>query len=251
MSKRFTLWDPNIGNVALGEGIYQTLVAGTGISIEIDSNTGLVTIIAQDQVDDFASPPPLGDVEPNTVAATTLSAENTTTLGGLTLAELGLTVSGGETTLTTTQVTGLTSTALATFSAGITVLTTTQIAGLNATGLATLSGGLTVTGNVSINTTTIGGLTATKLTSLASTQIGGLSVATFSSAVTGTITANGTTGITSTIGGLTANSIIAFTLKTVGGTVGIPYVATITPPTSFVMKSQASDTSTYNFAVLG
>ena len=68
----------------------------------------------------------------------------------------------------------------------------------------------------------------------------------------GTFTANGTTSVTVTDTRVTANSVIAVTLKTVGGTVGTtPYVATITPGTGFTVIATASNTSVYNYAILG
>ena len=51
---------------------------------------------------------------------------------------------------------------------------------------------------------------------------------------------------------VTANSQILVTLKTVGGTVGaIPAVATITAGTGFTTVGTASDSSTYNYLVIG
>lgn len=66
----------------------------------------------------------------------------------------------------------------------------------------------------------------------------------------GTFTANGVTGIPVADTSVTANSLILITLKTVGGTVGSPFVDTITPGTGFNVKSQASDTSTYNYQII-
>ena len=52
--------------------------------------------------------------------------------------------------------------------------------------------------------------------------------------------------------GVTAASNIIPTLGTVGGTVGaIPHVTTITPGTGFTIAGTASDTSTYNYIVIG
>lgn len=67
----------------------------------------------------------------------------------------------------------------------------------------------------------------------------------------GTFTANGVTPVTVAATSVTANSQILITLKTVGGTVGAPHAATITPGTGFTVVSQASDTSVYNFTVVG
>lgn len=48
-----------------------------------------------------------------------------------------------------------------------------------------------------------------------------------------------------------AGSIVWTTLKTVGGTVAQPFVATITPGTGFTVTCGGSDTSTYNYLILG
>lgn len=69
----------------------------------------------------------------------------------------------------------------------------------------------------------------------------------------GTVTLNGVTPITVANTAVTAGSIVIFTLKTVGGTVSAnaPNVLTITPGTGFTVAGSASDTSTYNWIVLG
>lgn len=68
---------------------------------------------------------------------------------------------------------------------------------------------------------------------------------------TGTFVANGTSSVTV---GNTATAItdtIAISLNTVGGTVGaLPHVSTITAGTGFTIVGSASDTSTYNYAVI-
>jgi len=48
-----------------------------------------------------------------------------------------------------------------------------------------------------------------------------------------------------------AGSAIWLTLKTVGGTVAAPFVATITAGTGFTVTCGGSDTSTYNYVVIG
>jgi hypothetical protein len=48
-----------------------------------------------------------------------------------------------------------------------------------------------------------------------------------------------------------AGSLILFTLKTVGGTVAAPFVATITPGTGATITCGGSDTSTYNYVIIG
>ena len=75
---------------------------------------------------------------------------------------------------------------------------------------------------------------------------------TLASSQTGTFTANGATAVTVANAAITANSQVLITLKTVGGTVGaIPHLATITPGTGFTVVGTASDTSVYNYAIIG
>jgi len=69
---------------------------------------------------------------------------------------------------------------------------------------------------------------------------------------TGTVTLNESTPVTVAAPLVTANSNIVFTLKTVGGTVGAyPTIQTITPGTGFTVEGGASDTSTYNYWIIG
>lgn len=68
----------------------------------------------------------------------------------------------------------------------------------------------------------------------------------------GTFVCNGSTPVTVTEPFVGASSAIVITLKTVGGTVGaIPAIQTITAGTGFTIAGTASDTSTYNYLVLG
>lgn len=68
----------------------------------------------------------------------------------------------------------------------------------------------------------------------------------------GTVILNSTTPVTVANAALTAGSIILFTLKTVGGTVGAyPAVQTVTAGTGFTVVGSASDTSTYNYVIIG
>lgn len=69
----------------------------------------------------------------------------------------------------------------------------------------------------------------------------------------GTYINNGASAVTVANTAVTANSNIVFTLKTVGGTVSAsaPNVKTITPGTGFTVAGLASDTSTYNYTILG
>jgi hypothetical protein len=69
----------------------------------------------------------------------------------------------------------------------------------------------------------------------------------------GTFVANGVTPVTVADTYVTANSVIVITLKTVGGTVSPTplYIPTITPGTGFTVAGLASDTSTYNYRIIG
>lgn len=69
----------------------------------------------------------------------------------------------------------------------------------------------------------------------------------------GTFTNNGVTPVTVTNSAVSPSSIIVPTLKTVGGTVGAsaPTVKTITPGTGFTIAGLASDTSVYNYMIVG
>ena len=68
----------------------------------------------------------------------------------------------------------------------------------------------------------------------------------------GTFTCNGTTPVAVSNANVTANSVIVVTLKTVGGTVGaIPAVQTITAGSGFTIAGTASDTSVYNYRIIG
>ncbi len=228
MACKFTLWDPNLGNVPLPTALIDTLAAGVGTTITLDQATGIITITAETLVEDFASPPPLGDVAPNTVAATTLSAThkatlNTVQLAGLTATQLAV--------LATVQMAGLTATQLAV--TGATTLVTTQVGGLTDTQISNLTT-LNVSGNTVLHTTQVTGLTVTSL------------------GVHGTVVANGASQVSVTLSGITATSLVLLTLKTVGGTVGaVPAVKTITPGAGFTVVATAGDTSTYNYGVLG
>lgn len=69
----------------------------------------------------------------------------------------------------------------------------------------------------------------------------------------GTVTANGVTAVTVANTTITTGSNIVFTVKTPTGAPATfqPYVDTITPGVGFTCKSVASDTSVYNYRVLG
>ncbi len=69
---------------------------------------------------------------------------------------------------------------------------------------------------------------------------------------TGTFVLNGVTPVTVSATSVTVASAIIINLQTVGGTVGVyPHIATITPATGFTVLGTASDTSTYQFTILG
>ena len=67
----------------------------------------------------------------------------------------------------------------------------------------------------------------------------------------GTFVANGATPVVVANPSVSANSVILFGLKTVGGTPAAPFLVTVTPGTGFSVESGASDTSTYNYIILG
>jgi hypothetical protein len=68
----------------------------------------------------------------------------------------------------------------------------------------------------------------------------------------GTFIANGATPVSVADVNVTAGSAIVITLKTVGGTVGATMtIQTITVSTGFTVKGLASDSSTYNYLIIG
>ena len=67
----------------------------------------------------------------------------------------------------------------------------------------------------------------------------------------GTFDANGTSSVTVDDVNMKTTSLVIISLNTVGGTVGaIPHVETITAGTGFTIIGTASDTSTYNYAII-
>lgn len=66
----------------------------------------------------------------------------------------------------------------------------------------------------------------------------------------GTFTCSGGTA-TVTNSALTANSVILFGLKTTGGTKAALFQGTVTPGTGFTVTCGGSDTSTYNYFIMG
>lgn len=67
----------------------------------------------------------------------------------------------------------------------------------------------------------------------------------------GTFVCTGGGTITITNARVTANTVVMFGLKTVGGTPAMPFMATVTAGTGFTATCGGSDTSTYNYVILG
>lgn len=118
---------------------------------------------------------------------------------------------------------------------------------------ATIAGGVGVTASGILVVPS--GYTATFLlskTGAATYTLKGYRLAGPNSAPSGTFTANGASAVTVTDTRVTANSVVIATVKTPGGTVGaIPAVKTITPGTGFTIAGTASDTSVYNYLIIG
>lgn len=186
------------------------IVAGSGVTVSPESGTGIVTLTSSTLTEDFAAPPPLGDDTPNTVDATTLTAS-------------------GKSTLHTTQVSGLTASALATFSGGLaatgnSLLTTTQVSTLTVTGLTTLgvvhtgaltATSITATANTLLVTTQVSALTATGLATLSggAALSGGVTVTGNTTLATTQVSALTATGLMTLSAGVsvTGNSILSTT----------------------------------------
>jgi hypothetical protein len=67
----------------------------------------------------------------------------------------------------------------------------------------------------------------------------------------GTFVCNGTTAVTVVEPAVALGDVIVVGLRVVGGTVGaVPSVKTITAGTGFTISGTASDTSTYQYAVI-
>lgn len=128
--------------------------------------------------------------------------------------------------------------------AGSTSGTTTLAASATASGTLTLPAATdTLVGKATTDTLTNKTLTSPTVN---------LATLTLAAAQVGTFTANGASAVTVTNAQVTANSSIIFTLKTVGGTVGAyPTIKTITATTGFTVACTASDTSVYNYAIIG
>ena len=70
-------------------------------------------------------------------------------------------------------------------------------------------------------------------------------------AIVGEVTVNGTASITVANPLTTTISKVFFALKTAGGTIGVPLVAARVAGTSFDVRSQMDDTSTYDYILIG
>lgn len=91
----------------------------------------------------------------------------------------------------------------------------------------------------------VGNLKLTAAGKALSMQTGG------AAATSGTFVCNGASNVTINTTSIGVKSIVIISLNTVGGTVGqIPHVTTITAGTSFTVAGTASDTSTYNWAIV-
>ena|SRR5208337_2626451 len=67
----------------------------------------------------------------------------------------------------------------------------------------------------------------------------------------GTFTMNSGTAVTVANAAVTASSQILLTPKTVSGTLAAAWVVTITPGTGFTVNGGGSDTSVWNYAIIG
>lgn len=67
----------------------------------------------------------------------------------------------------------------------------------------------------------------------------------------GTVTCTGGGTPTVTNSTVTANSVVMFGLKTAGGTPAVPIMTTVTAGTGFTITCGGSDTSVYNYVILG
>jgi hypothetical protein len=103
------------------------------------------------------------------------------------------------------------------------------------TGNTTITGTITTSGNVTINTVGSGFVQKAGTNGRA-----------------GTFVANGASAVTISNTSVAVTDAVIISLNTVGGTVGVqPHVATITAGTGFTVVCTASDTSTYNYSLIG
>lgn len=69
--------------------------------------------------------------------------------------------------------------------------------------------------------------------------------------ILGTVTANGSTAVVVSNTAVSPGSQILLTPKTITGNTQAPYISAVTPGTGFSIKSNAGDTTVYNYAILG
>lgn len=67
----------------------------------------------------------------------------------------------------------------------------------------------------------------------------------------GTVTCTGGGTPTVSNANISANSVVMFGLKTAGGTPAVPIMTAVTAGTSFQITCGGSDTSVYNYVILG
>ena len=185
-----------------------------------------------------------------------ITALNTVGAGTITAAGIigGVTVRGGSqtnTAFTDTTATGAQlDAALTNAAVGQSWVWTYQnTTNANAT-LSAGASGVTLSGITVVYSMTTARFLVTRTAAATYTIVGIEQTAAFGSF--GTFTCNGTTAVTVTDSRVTANSAIDVTLKTAAGTVGAtPAIKTITAGTGFTIAGTASDTSVYNYLVLG
>lgn len=212
----------------------------------INNNSGIATIVTNTGITTSGTltiaPGGAADFVIRMSAAATVTMTNISSAGAVTLA--------GTQTLTNKTLTSPTLTAPV-----LGVATATSLNGLTvttSTGTLTIPNSVVLTGPAASGTaaTLAGSETLTNKT-LTSPTIN-LATLTLAAAQVGTFTANGATPVTVSNAAVTANSNIIITLKTVGGTVGAyPAIKTITASTGFTVAATASDTSVYNYAIIG
>ena len=111
--------------------------------------------------------------------------------------------------------------------------------------LATLAGTETLSGKT-LTSPTVGGTGITM-----SAAASGINLKQGSNGKCGTFILNGATPVTVSNTSIAITDSIIISLNTVGGSVGVqPHVATITGATGFTVVGTASDTSTYNYAII-
>lgn len=232
------------------------MVSPTAPGARLVTPTGaeLIPIIAAGPISQVATAQSIADLAGATTQMA-ITALNTVGAGTITAAGIigGVTARGGSQSNTAFTDTTATAAAIVAADAGLFIGRSWLYVYENTTDAnATLAGGVGVT--VSGITVVPGKSSAFYLVTYTDTNtftmVGiGQTAAQGSS---GTFTANGATPVTVTDSRVTANSAIVVTLKTVGGTVGaIPAIKTITAGTGFTIAGTASDTSVYNYLIIG